>query len=54
VIQDEFGFIASFLLPLVGLTMMAGQTRGEEEDGRPELLLARPLDVAPRCSVPSS
>lgn len=44
VIQDEFGFIASFLLPLVGLVLMAGPTRGEEEAGRLELLLARPLD----------
>ncbi|MDY7104753.1 MAG: hypothetical protein S0880_26510 [Actinomycetota bacterium] len=44
VIQDEFGFLASFLLPLMGLAMMAGPTRGEEEAGRLELLLARPVD----------
>jgi ABC-2 type transport system permease protein len=44
VIQDEFGFIGSFLLPFAGLALMARATRGEEEDGRLELLLARPLD----------
>jgi polyether ionophore transport system permease protein len=44
VIQDEFGFIGSFLLPFAGLALMAKATRGEEEEGRLELLLARPLD----------
>jgi ABC-2 type transport system permease protein len=44
VVQDEFGFIGSFLLPLAGLALMARATRGEEEEGRVELLLARPLD----------
>jgi ABC-2 type transport system permease protein len=44
VIQDEFGFIGSFLLPFAGLALMARATRGEEEAGRLELLLARPLD----------
>ncbi len=39
VIQDEFGFLAAFLLPLVGITLVARATRLEEEYGRIELLL---------------
>jgi len=39
VIQDEFGFMAAFLLPLVGIGLVARATRREEESGRLELLL---------------
>ncbi|MFN8190156.1 MAG: hypothetical protein U0R78_06860 [Nocardioidaceae bacterium] len=39
VIQDEFGFMASFLLPLLGISLVARMTRREEERGRLELLL---------------
>ena len=44
IIQDEFGFIASFLMPLIGLALVAGMTRGEEESGRLEVLLAGRID----------
>jgi ABC-2 type transport system permease protein len=44
IIQDEFGFIASFLMPLIGLALVAGMTRGEEESGRLEALLAGRID----------
>lgn len=44
IIQDEFGFIASFLMPLIGLALVAGMTRGEEESGRLEVLLAGRTD----------
>jgi ABC-2 type transport system permease protein len=39
VIQDEFGFLAAFLLPLLGIALVARATRREEESGRLELLL---------------
>ncbi len=39
VIQDEFGFLAAFLLPLLGISLTARATRREEESGRLELLL---------------
>lgn len=39
VIQDEFGFLASFLLPLLGIGLVAGATRREEESGRLETVL---------------
>jgi ABC-2 type transport system permease protein len=39
VIQDEFGFLASFLLPLLGIALIAGSTRREEESGRLETIL---------------
>ena len=39
VIQDEFGFMAAFLLPLLGISLVARATRREEESGRLELLL---------------
>lgn len=39
VIQDEFGFMAAFLLPLLGVSLVARATRREEESGRLELLL---------------
>lgn len=39
VIQDEFGFLAAFLLPLLGISLVARTTRREEESGRLELLL---------------
>ncbi len=41
VIQDEFGFLAAFLLPLAGISLVARATRLEEEQGRLEALLAR-------------
>jgi ABC-2 type transport system permease protein len=40
IVQDEFGFIASFLLPLFGIVVVASVTRREEEAGRLEALLA--------------
>jgi len=40
VIADEFGFLAAFLLPLLGISLVARTTRAEEEAGRLELLLA--------------
>ncbi|WP_030438302.1 ABC transporter permease [Actinoplanes subtropicus] len=39
VIQDEFGFLASFLLPLLGIALIAGSTRREEQAGRLETIL---------------
>ncbi len=33
VIQDEFGFLASFLLPLLGVSLVARASRREEEIG---------------------
>ena len=44
IVQDEFGFIASFLMPLMGLALVAGMTRAEEESGRLEGLLAGRID----------
>jgi ABC-2 type transport system permease protein len=40
IIADEFGFLAAFLLPLLGISVVAQATRGEEETGRLELALA--------------
>lgn len=39
VIQDEFGFLAAFLLPLLGISLVAQATRREEESGRLEAVL---------------
>ena len=39
IIQDEFGFLAAFLLPLLGISLVAQATRREEEDGRLETIL---------------
>ena len=39
VIADEFGFMAAFLLPLLGIGLVARATRREEESGRLELML---------------
>jgi ABC-2 type transport system permease protein len=39
VIQDEFGFLASFLLPLLGIGLIAASTRREEESGRLQTVL---------------
>lgn len=39
VIADEFGFLAAFLLPLLGISLVARATRREEESGCLELLL---------------
>jgi ABC-2 type transport system permease protein len=39
VIQDEFGFLAAFLLPLLGISLVARVTRREEEAGRVEAVL---------------
>ncbi|MEP7330807.1 MAG: hypothetical protein ABI692_01830 [Terracoccus sp.] len=39
VIQDEFGFMAAFLMPLLGISLVARATRREEESGRLELLI---------------
>ena len=41
VIADEFGFLAAFLLPLLGIRLVAQVTRSEEEEaGRLETVLA--------------
>jgi ABC-2 type transport system permease protein len=40
IIQDEFGFLAAFLLPLLGISLVARVTRREEETGRLEAVLA--------------
>ena len=40
VIADEFGFLAAFLLPLLGIRLVAQVTRSEEEAGRLETVLA--------------
>jgi len=39
VIQDEFGFLAAFLLPLLGISLVARVTRRDEEAGRLEAIL---------------
>src|SRR5664279_5524821 len=39
VIQDESGFLFAFLLPLLGISLVAKVTRREEEDGRLEAVL---------------
>lgn len=39
VIQDEFGFLAAFLVPLLGISLVAQATRREEESGRLEAIL---------------
>ena len=39
VIQDEFGFLAAFVMPLLGISLVASLTRREEETGRLETLL---------------
>ncbi len=44
IIQDEFGFLASFLMPLLGIALVASMTRAEEESGRLEALLAGRID----------
>ena len=44
IVQDEFAFVASFLMPLMGVALVAGMTRGEEESGRLEGLLAGRID----------
>ena len=40
VIADEFGFLAAFLLPLLGISLIAQVTRREEEAGLLETVLA--------------
>ncbi len=40
IIADEFGFLAAFLLPLLGISLVAQTTRSEEEAGRLETVLA--------------
>lgn len=40
VVQNEFGFLAAFLVPLLGISLVARATRGEEEAGRLESLLS--------------
>ncbi len=40
IIADEFGFLAAFLLPLLGISLVAQATRHEEEAGRLEAVLA--------------
>ena len=40
IIQDEFGFLAAFLLPFLGISLVAQTTRHEEASGRLETVLA--------------
>ncbi len=40
VIANEFGFLASFAIPLMGISLVARMTRKDEEQGRLETLLA--------------
>ena len=40
IVANEFGFLAAFALPLMGLTLVARPTRRDEESGCLELLLA--------------
>ena len=40
VMANEFGFIASFALPLMGISLISGMTRREEETGRLDMMLA--------------
>ena len=42
IIADEFGFLAAFLLPLLGISLVAQVTRREEEAGRLEAVLGGP------------
>jgi ABC-2 type transport system permease protein len=44
IVQDEFGFMASFLMPLFGIALVAAMTRREEETGRLEPLLGGRMD----------
>ncbi len=44
IVQDEFGFMASFLMPLFGIALVAAMTRREEETGRLEQLLGGRMD----------
>ncbi len=43
IVANEFGFIASFALPVMGIALVCRLTRREEEAGRLELLLASPI-----------
>ncbi|MGH3423437.1 MAG: ABC transporter permease, partial [Nocardioidaceae bacterium] len=40
VVANEFGFVASFALPLMGISLIARSTRRDEESGRLEIVLA--------------
>jgi ABC-2 type transport system permease protein len=40
VVANEFGFVAAFALPLMGISLVARVTRREEDAGRLDLLLA--------------
>lgn len=44
IVQDEFGFLASFLMPLLGIALVASMTRAEEASGRLEALLSGRVD----------
>ncbi len=44
IVQDEFGFMAAFLMPLLGIALVAALTRREEESGRLEQLLGGRVD----------
>ncbi|MGA4508924.1 ABC transporter permease [Propionibacteriaceae bacterium G1746] len=43
IFANEFGFIVSFVVPVMGIALVARSTRREEESGRLELLLASAL-----------
>lgn len=40
ILANEFGFIASFMVPIMGIALVSRSTRREEEAGRLELMLA--------------
>jgi ABC-2 type transport system permease protein len=40
IVANEFGFVASFAIPLMAISLMAASTRKDEERGRLEALLA--------------
>lgn len=44
IISDEFGFLASFLMPVAGIACVASMTRAEETSGRMEALLSGRID----------
>ena len=58
IIADEFGFLAAFLLPLLGISLVTLVTRSEEEAGRLEAVLAgrvaRPVPVLAGLTIASA
>lgn len=46
IIANEFGFMASFVIPFMAISLVSRMTRREEEQGRTEALLAGGIDRA--------